>query len=264
MDIDIGVPTYADLSLDELFSRADDLSIDFVEVVLEAPTFYPYDDDLRNQLRSRPAGIDLVLHLPFGGIDPGSPFAAVRSGALEELQRGIDLGDDVGARTCVIHADSAVTPAVWDRATVIDTVHDSVAELCSYADRYQVEIAFENVAGEFVTIREFPDIFEHTPASMTLDTGHARVSGLSDDEIAAFVETYAGRISHFHLNDTRGASDDHLPVGMGSTDFAAIFEALPDGWSGTATVEAISSDFRYVELGVERLREELFDPPSGR
>ena len=257
MELDIGVPDYADISVEALFSRADDLSLDFVEFVLEAPDLYPPDDDVRATLRDRPADLDLVFHLPFGGIDIGSPCADVRAGAISELKRGIDLTAAMDAEKCVIHADTFVIPAVWDRQPIIGNLHESIAELTSYGEHQDVTVAVENVPGPFVTIEEFPRLFETTDAAMTLDTGHARVSGLSDTEIATFVDHHADRISHFHLNDTRGASDDHLPVGMGDTDFATIFDALPASWSGTATVEAISTDFTYVETGVECLRNEL-------
>jgi sugar phosphate isomerase/epimerase len=88
---------------------------------------------------------------------------------------------------------------------------------------------------------------------MTLDTGHARVSGLDSAEIASFVGEHADRISHFHLNDTRGPSDEHLPFGAGTIDFEVIFDALPDDWEGTMSLEVFTLDFDYIGASKERL-----------
>jgi len=130
----------------------------------------------------------------------------------------------------------------------------AVEELHRYGRERSVAVLPENVPGPFVSVETFPTLFDRTDASMTLDTGHARVSGFEDDDIVDYVANHGDRIAHVHLNDTRGPRDEHLPVGMGTVDFAAILGALSDDWAGTLTVEALTADFEYVETGVRRVR----------
>ncbi|WP_254535992.1 sugar phosphate isomerase/epimerase family protein [Halomarina litorea] len=70
--------------------------------------------------------------------------------------------------------------------------------------------------------------------------------------MANFAAAHGERISHFHLNDTRRARDEHLPFGSGTIDFAAIFDALGD-WTGTLSLEVFTLDFEYVATSKERL-----------
>jgi len=201
-----------------------------------------------------PPSMGLVTPLPFGGVDVGAPLEHVRGGSLRELKAGIDLTADLGGTKAVFHADTSVRPEIWDREPVRSNIFEAAERLHEYGRERSVAVLPENVPGPFVSIDAFPTLFDRTTASMTLDTGHARVSGFDDAEIAAFVADHGDRIAHLHLNDTRGPRDEHLPVGMGDTDFAAVLGALPDGWSGTMTVEALTADFEYVETGLRRVR----------
>jgi len=201
-----------------------------------------------------PSSMGLVTHLPFGGVDIGAPLEHVREGSLRELKAGVDLTADLGGTKAVFHADTSVRPEIWGRETVRSNVYEAVDDLHEYGRDQSVVVLPENVPGPFVSVASFPRLFDRTTASMTLDTGHARVSGFDDDDMAAFVADHGDRIAHVHLNDTRGPRDEHLPVGMGTIDFDAVLGALPDGWAGTLTVEALTADFEYVETGVRRVR----------
>lgn len=255
MDARVGVPSQAGTAYDEFVETAAASGVDFVELVLEGA-------GERRRLGERADAVtaalspsmDLVAHLPFGGVDVGSPLEHVRAGALRELKAGIDLTARLGGEKAVFHADTFVRTELWDEAPIRSNVFDAVSELHAYGRERSVTVAVENVPGPFVSIETFPELLARTDAPMTLDTGHARVSGYDDGDLAAFVADHGDRIAHFHLNDTRGASDEHLPVGMGTTDFGQVFEALPDDWTGTMTVEAFASEFEFLTAGVDRLR----------
>jgi sugar phosphate isomerase/epimerase len=255
MDVSLGVAAMPDTPLPEMISFADEQDLDFVELLMEgrgAPT--TLEAEREELLDAMPTGLDVVMHLPFGGVDVGSPLSAVRAGARDQLRDAIDLTAAFGGTKAVYHADTFVRPEVWDDAAVWPHVVESVAQLHRYGRDAGVTVCVENVPGPFVSIEEFPALLAATSAPITVDTGHAAVSGLDDDALAAFLADHGDRVGHLHLNDVRGATDEHLPVGMGDTDFAALFDALPADWSGTATVEAMIADEEAVALGVQRLR----------
>jgi sugar phosphate isomerase/epimerase len=53
-----------------------------------------------------------------------------------------------------------------------------------------------------------------------LDVGHAFTCGSLDEFLAGH------NISHVHLHDNAGCSDDHLPLGQGSIKFEPILEMI--------------------------------------
>jgi sugar phosphate isomerase/epimerase len=73
---------------------------DFVEPLLDGPYARGRIADEVVSMRSAPADArtDIVVHLPFA-VDPGSPFAPVRDGAVDELVAGMGLAADLGTET---------------------------------------------------------------------------------------------------------------------------------------------------------------------
>ena len=116
MYVDIGVASYPDLPLSELIQRSRDIKVDFIEVVLEGEyhreTLVNRVTEIDQLLDDK---LDLIIHLPFGGIDTGSPFDHVRSGAVQELKANIQLASKLGAKKDVFHAETYVYPAVWEK-----------------------------------------------------------------------------------------------------------------------------------------------------
>jgi len=256
MQVDVGVASYPDLSLSNLFRQSKNLDVDFIEIIMEGEY---HREKLANKISEFDLLMDdeisLIVHLPFGGLDVGSPFHHVRNGAIQELKKNIELASEFGAEKAVFHADTFVRPEIWDKETILSGLLQSIQELNSFAIRHDIELGIENVPSPFITVSDFPLLFDETTINATLDTGHARVNQVNHETVTRLLETHGDRFTHFHLNDTRGASDDHLPVGMGTTDFASLFRSLPNDWNGSMTVEAITTDFDYMAAGVEHLRE---------
>lgn len=254
MNLDVGVPTTTALSFADLCSWANDFEIDFVEIMLESPDFRPYSDDLVGEIVAQTDGLEVLVHLPFGGIDLGSPYPHVREGVIEELQAALDFAAAVGATKGVFHASTGVNPDFWDQEPIRQQILETGAVIGKYGSRVGVEACIENVPNPFFSIDEFDRVFSQTQLTMTLDTGHARLSGMDDAAIASFVDQHADRISHIHINDTRGSTDDHVPMGMGTMDLPLILGSLPTDWGGTATMETLTSDIGYLKLGIKTLQ----------
>lgn len=258
-----GFVTQQGMDLGEAIAAAGHYGFDFVELMMDGPGARSRldPDELRNAVdetrRQSDRDLDLLVHLPFGGFDLGSPHEGIRKGTVQELKAHIDLAAAIGAEKAVVHPDSHVWNAAWDRSVVRDRVIESVLTLDAFADELGVELCAENVPYSAFRTHEFDRLLSETEVSMTLDTGHARMDGRDSGGIASFVADHADRISHVHLNDTRGSTDEHLPFGAGTIDFERIFRAFPADWDGTLSLEVYTLNYDYVGTSKERLDELL-------
>lgn len=263
MDVRTGFVTQLGMDHEAALDAAADCGFDFVELMLdgagERRRLAGDDgvdvDDFRDLLAAR--DLDLLVHLPFGGIDLGSPFEHVREGSVRELTATLDTAAALGAEKAVVHPTTNAWGPAWDGDDLRANVVESVLELDEHAHSQGVELCAENIPRSVFRTHEFSTLLDETDVSMTLDTGHARMDGRDSAGIAAFADRFAHRISHLHLNDTRQAKDEHLPFGAGDIDFAAIFDALGDGWDGTLSLEVFTHDYGYLDVSKRRLDELL-------
>lgn len=233
------------------------VGFDFLELLLDGPFARERLEPRRGTVTDRLAASDLglVVHLPFA-VDLGSPFDPVREGAVAELAAGVELADELGAETAVVHPQSRVWDLGWSTAERRELVREGLAALQERTAGLDPVLAVEN-AGDTYPIGAFGDLLDAVDLPMTFDTGHASLDGFSPAEMADFLATHRDRVRHVHLSDTRGGTDEHLPVGMGSIDFGTALAPLLDGWSGTATHEVATEDFDTIALGKRHFDELL-------
>ncbi|MFD1514571.1 sugar phosphate isomerase/epimerase family protein [Halomarina rubra] len=244
------------LGMDPLVAieRAGALGFDYVELMLDGETAPHRVADRRDEFARAldDAGLDLLVHLPFGGIDVASPFEGVREGSRRAVEDAIDAAAALGAEKGVLHAQTNVWRPAWDAAELRPHLVDSVRHLAAYGREREFEICVENIPrGQFSTT-DVPDVVTEADASMTLDTGHARIDGYDADGMANLVAD-SRRVSHVHLNDTRRARDEHLAFGLGDIDFGTLFDAFDDDWAGTLSLEVFTLDYDYLAVSKERL-----------
>jgi len=258
---DIGFVTQLGIDLETQLDLAAARDLDHVELLLDGSARYRrFADDSEDATAVRErlaaADLDVLVHLPFP-TDIGSPYEGVRTGAVRTQRRCLDAAASLGAEKAVLHPESAAWDVAWSDRAVRPHVRSAVAELTAYGADRGVEICVENLFENCYTVESIPGLLAATDASMTLDTGHARVTGYDDDETAAFVSDHADRISHVHLNDTRDEADEHLPFGAGTVDFERILAAFPADWTGTLSLEVGTDSPEYLRTSVERLEHML-------
>lgn len=245
------------MAVTETLERADETGFSFVEFLLDGSF-------ARERIAERGAvdglaaavdgsALDLVCHLPFA-VDIGSPFAPVRGGSVAELIADLDLVTKLGGRKAVFHPSSRAWDRGWDDADLAPLITESVCEITAAAQERNIEPCVENVIDGPYSIDGFDDLLAETDASMTFDTGHARLAGFSDTESATFLDRHRERVSHVHLSDNRGTGDEHLPVGLGTIDFETVLSPLVgSGWEGTMTHEVGTTDLAYIEASKRHL-----------
>jgi sugar phosphate isomerase/epimerase len=255
MDVSTGFVTQLGMDYETAFDVAEESDFDHVELLMDG-------NHERRSLDHEAVGeaaaardLDLMVHLPFA-LDAGSAYEHVREGAIRELVAAAETAVAAGAHKGVAHADSKAWGPAWNDADRRELVLESVRAVeARTPDDFAV--CFENIPRGAFSTRNFPELFDATGAAMTFDTGHARVDGLDSAEMASLVTDHADRISHFHLNDTRKAQDEHLPFGSGTIDFERILKSLPDSWSGTLSLEVFTSDYGYIGVSKEYLDDVL-------
>jgi len=233
---------------------AGDHGFDYVEILMDGDDHRERLAPAAEQVRTAAAeaGVDLAVHLPFP-TPIGSPHEHVREGALREQEACLDLAGELGAEKAVLHPESGAWGAVWSYEQVRPHIDDSVTRLAQYGEQRGVEVCAENLFDKPYTLGEMDRLLERTPVSMTLDTGHARVTGADEQRVAAFLAEHGDRVSHVHLNDTRRPRDEHLPFGAGTIDFRTELAALDENWSGTLSLEVFTGGYDYLAESKERL-----------
>lgn len=258
-DIRTGFVTATGMAWDESIELAGELDLDFVELWQDgqnAPQNITDDTDGIQRLAER-EGVDLLVHLPFP-FDLGSPYEEVLAGSMDALERSIEVAVAAGAEKGVVHPVSGAYAGTWDADEVRATIADTIQRLHEFGAERDFEVCPENIFERRYTIQEMPELLERTDADMTLDTGHARISGAEGEDLLAFVEDHADRISHVHLNETRRAADEHLPVGMGDMPVEGLFERFDRAdWTGTVSMEIMTADPEYIEISARKLRRRI-------
>jgi sugar phosphate isomerase/epimerase len=232
------------------FAFAAERGFDFLELNMDW-TFERsrVDPDPVRELAER-HGLDLRVHLPYH-LEVASPHEHVREGACRELEASVDTAVELGADLGVFHASTFARLDKWDHEWLGEVLYESVERVVTYARDRGFEAVVENLNTPFFTAGDFPELFDRTDASACLDTGHAHATGCSLAEQADLLREFGDRVPHVHLNDTRiDADDEHLPVGVGKLDFAALADAMVEtGWSGTCTHEVYTFDHEPRAFG---------------
>ncbi|WP_232703538.1 sugar phosphate isomerase/epimerase family protein [Halobacterium wangiae] len=233
----------------EMVSQAD---CDFVEVLFDGRAHPDHVETTLGPALDDAPSVGLVAHLPFT-VPVWSPFSGQRHGVLETHRDCLDAAATLNAEAAVVHPSHAAMGDAYDEPAITEGVIDSLTELIAYGDQLGVEVCVENIQAGPFTLDGLTHVVEETPAGLVVDTGHARVSGDGSEKLTKFVAEYRERIEHVHLNDTRGPSDEHLPLGAGTIDFDSLIAALGPEWTGRLCAEVITGDRPSLEQSLDRL-----------
>ncbi|HLS26348.1 MAG TPA: sugar phosphate isomerase/epimerase [Beutenbergiaceae bacterium] len=210
------------------FELAADLGYDGVEVMVwtdkvtqSAAALRQLSSDYGVQIGSIHAP-SLVLSQRVWGSRPGP-----------KLERSVELAQEVGARTVVVHP-----PFRWQPRYATEFA-DHVRELTASSG---LRIAVENMFPWRWRSREYNGYlpgwdpagrdYEH----VTLDLSHAAVARQDGLEL---LQSMGERVSHLHLADGASSSmDQHLVPGRGDQPCAQVLHELArTGWDGDVVVE---------------------------
>ena len=158
---------------------------------------------------------------------------------VEFLQRAIDIAVELRA-DCVslwagIGRDAAPEETLWHRLT------ESLALVVAHAATRGVVLGFEPEPGMFIdTLARHGELVERMgrPAALelTVDIGHLECMG--EWPLAERIGDVLPQICNVHLEDMRACRHEHLPLGRGDIDFAAVLGVLQaGGYAGGIHIE---------------------------
>jgi len=181
----------------------------------------------------RNSDLSVYLHAATRDLNLTSINPNIRKTSLDEVRRSIDLANDLGATTVVVHpgrkSSSKDEPlAYWDRQIEV------LESLVQYAKQGKAKLAIENMEARACELVVYPkdvlklmEAFPQEELGLCLDIAHAATTGNIDPFLKPRL---LERVIHLHIsNSTEGQTHTPLWVGMshvkdGFKDFLVCFE----------------------------------------
>jgi len=221
----------------------DAIEIEFGFSIISAELLLPLASELRALIRPFRT---VSCHLPLGEVNIAALHSGMRSEAIAETKRHIDLCGELAISKLVMHPGCfGATP---DRYSLLEKhtrqiAERSVFEIAGYAKKKNMELSIENLHRSEALFR-MPEEFEPFVCKgigMTLDTVHAFVSGVNPLD---FIARFGRKITEVHLTDgVESDSYTHYPLGRGMVDCIAVLRKLQEiGYDGRIILEVNSKD----------------------
>ncbi len=228
------------------------------------------------RLQSLLAGIDIILHAPFGWHSLITPTKAIREYTMGELRATLELGEALGGRGVTVHGGALHVHYLRREASAKELLEANLRELLPLAQRTGQFLAVENMPGleglprTLVYPARCADLLEVTSmvpgVTCTLDVGHAfQNSEAPVQELRSLLPI----LSNIHLHDYNNQGKAHRSLGTGALELDALLDVLMEGgYSGYLTLEVFDTDdsktlirnsYRYLR---NKLESTAGSPPS--
>lgn len=189
-------------------------------------------------------GLTYTVHLPLWSVEPSTPLAPVRQGAVRAVIETVKATLPLDPKIYVLHATGTLATEFY-RMRLPELAHALILrQFASYAgESIKTVLAETGLASRRLAIEtiEFPfdltlDLAEQLDLSICLDTGHV-LSGFSGPiELFDALERCLPRLAEIHLHDSpwlRPGQEivygrDHQPLGKGDLDVGRLLDRLAE------------------------------------
>jgi len=236
---------------------AGELSFDYIEVTVQAPTATPEiisrnRKEIFDALKSYNLGV--LAHMPWY-FPLSHPYASMQEASNREFSRAIEAAASLGAKKFTLHTDINPVPMI-DREKIAENTVATLKFLNKKGREHGVDILVENINARSFSIREFRQLFSEVDIGMTLDIGHAQTS--RGEGFDAYWKAFAPRVRHMHMHDNKTGEDDHLPLFAGRIEWQKIMPQIKEKYNESITLEIHASDPHYLAYSKQRLEEMWF------
>ncbi len=215
-----------ELELSADFCRSEGIGIEITDFAFP----WNIDDDLPARIARHKKAVEgitpLISHGPFFDLVATSLDPSIVDVARKRHETALAATREAGATIYVAHTN--YTPLIREssyRKSWVERMLDFWLPLADTAGRDNIVICFENVwepepdiQAKLITTGNHP----HLRASF--DNGHALL--FSDLSACQWVKILGPLLSHCHLHDNNGESDEHKPIGDGKEDWKKLMESL--------------------------------------
>jgi sugar phosphate isomerase/epimerase len=228
----IGLSTLYCLSepFNSLIKDLPDLDVNHIEIADEG--FHVLN--LRRAKKLKKIGdaynIEFVVHAPWAGINIATPNSGLRRAVLNLLKKSIVNSGKLDCKLWIFHPGSKTGLSHFYPGKDWKLNLASVHILAKFARREGVDIAIENTPEPFPSLMKSVEDFQrfyrefNEDIGMVLDIAHANLN----NQIPDFLLHFNKYISHIHLSDNDGNSDQHRGISYGNIDWNRIAKLIND------------------------------------
>lgn len=223
-----------------------------------------WHEDLTRTLRR--AGLRIAVHLPFMDLSPGSPDDLILLASRQRLAAAFSLCRCYAPEHMVGHPTYYAD--VWGgnvQAWLERCAETWSALLRNWPERppLHLENTFEGDPEPLALLVDALSDAGHAEVGACFDVGHwhSFAHGVRHQDMRRWVAALGPRITHLHLHDNDGSTDQHLGLGKGCIDFAELFRLLQEhGAAPAATMEPHTEEAFTVSLEYLKEHHAVFAP----
>jgi len=194
-----------------------------------------------------------------------SPDPSARKRRIDFLLAAVDLAAELGTTSGATSGVKSNAPclSLWsgvgrdaaDEATILDRLRGGLDPVIERATKRGVRLGFEPEPGMVIdTLARWALLHDRLGVpecfGLTVDLGHLECMG--EWPLAARLEPFVATIVNVHVDDMLACRHDHLPLGAGDVDFAALLPLLAaGGYDGGLHVELPRQSHRWLDTARE-------------
>jgi sugar phosphate isomerase/epimerase len=257
---------FAHHRLEDAIAILADLGYGSVALTLDYHALNPYEPEFPQQLKRigdllRANALRCVVETgarflldPWHKHQPTLTDPMQRARRLDFLKRAVDIAEALDADAVSFWSGTPPEPA--PASDLLPRLADCCRDLCDYADRRNVRLAFEPEPGMFIdTMTRFEELHravDHPAFGLTLDIGHLHCQG--ETPIVAHLRRWKDWLWNVHIEDMRRGVHDHLMFGEGEIDFGEVLAGLREiAYVGAIHVELSRHSHNAVETARQAL-----------
>lgn len=169
--------------------------------------------------------LSVTFHGPFLDLNPGAVDEKVREVTCHRFEQVLALVPLFQPRAIVFHPGYDRWRYDGNMETWLEKSLLTWRPLVERAEALSVKLALENVFEDHPSsLLKLFSALDSPWAGYCLDAGHGNL--FSEGAITQWLDSLGPHLVEMHLHDNNRRADEHLPLGEGNIDFAAIFAHL--------------------------------------
>ena len=211
------IPEYADFIKENKLN----LEIYFGSASLDSVSL----DEIKRLNETLDYGPSLSIHAPFMDLSPAAVDSKVRTVTMERFCQVLDVAELIRPEAIVFHSGYEKWKYALDVDFWLEKSLLTWQPLNKRASEIGVKIAIENIFEDDPSNLKL--LVEHMDSGnfgICFDTGHCNL--FSRVPLADWMDALNPFIMELHIHDNNRSSDQHLPPGEGTFDFAGFFRLL--------------------------------------